>query len=474
VKLVASVVVILLSVGIPLRAGAVGSQGSLPLLAARRSWASRIVLFNPDTAAADFQLQYVAEDGTLIPGPFDVVQPGGSAATDVGATVVKPFRGAGTLTSSVPISALCRQGGTGKAPTAPTYYAGLDAAAGATRSFVPLAVRSASLRTTIAVQNLGAASATASLSFFARDAAPVAVANTAPIPPGASASVDLSGVSGLPRGFDGSVVVTSSDPVAAAALAVATRGREAFAIRALPGTTETLLVPDAGCLTSGGRTTASLLAVQNAGSVDARFTVTYYYPVRKPSGVAVRAVSTTTALTPPGARRTINPCRKRVLRGKRKVVAVVTAGDALGVPTPVAAATRWTRSGAGTRNAYANPPPPAIGTGLKYRVVLPSVPWSRRTGERATIAVMNAAPVAGSPATPITVTATFYPAGGAPVSRDLTVYTRAGISASSAKALSGGSFRGGLVLESAAPIAASASVRRVGLPVGDGYAGLPW
>jgi hypothetical protein len=452
---------------------------------AERSWVSEVVYFNPTDQEGDLRVDFRSHDGTLVSTPPVAVAGRESGEILVGTTLPAPFSGSGTLVSSFPLAAVLRQEGDAAAPTAAMVYTSyLETQAGDGGFFLPWVTKGAAVRTLLGIQNLEEGEVVLSLTFHPAASAspPIAVDLPTPVPALASAVVDLADVTELPDGFSGSLVIrgrqsssATAASVVAAAQALFTSGRQAYAYDGTGVPASRLHLPDAVCTVSKGITTSSTFYLQNAGVGDATFSVDYFYPVRVGKRTVVKRATVKTRTVAPGRMTSVKTCATRAVKGKKGVVAVVSSADADGNPVPAAALDVVSVSGTGVVSAYAAAPSPVAGPDGRYRTVLPGVEWARATpGYRTTLTVMNASPRLGT-APGKKVTLTYFDGGGTSKVATATCRTSLVSNPSSARALpAGADFRGGVVVESSFPFVAAARVVKLGTKPSDGFQGLGW
>lgn len=177
----------------------------------RNGWNTGIQVQNIGTMPANVTVSYASSTGGAAGAENAVVQPGQAATFYQPSNTTLPdgFVGSATITSDGPPLAVLVNGVNYGRGLATTYTSGADTA-GATRIYAPLLFKGASgLNTGVQVQASGNQAASVTVTYYDANGQTV-TSQQESIPAGQSRTFYQPGVTGLPDGFRGSAVVTSS------------------------------------------------------------------------------------------------------------------------------------------------------------------------------------------------------------------------------------------------------------------------
>ncbi len=350
--------------------------------AADLTWQSNIQYFNPGTETGTLSVTYYKTDGTTIAGGDIALVAHQSGNVLIGST----FTGSAVVGSTIPVMAVYKQAADTGNTYSPILSTSFDLSmAGEGKFFVPSVLLTSTFESQIGVQNIEGGDIDVTLNFFDMAGTPYAFGPYT-VKSGASYIGKTAELGGLPKPFDGSLVVTAvfastTDParIVASVQDLQNGGQKAYAFEGSAAVDSTMVfMPTAACKYKSDSTT---FAVQNAGTDPADVVVEYY----NTSGKKVVAHPATSI--PVGAKAVFNTCDKAVLKkAKGKALTAVvysTNSQPLAAVGFVNNASKWT-------SAYVGQVAPGAGTDGKYRVALPYVEWQKASSNwRSYITIMN-------------------------------------------------------------------------------------
>jgi len=240
---------------------------------------------NMGTQDATIVVQWYAEEGDLVyTSPSVVVAPGALGNFLAGTGLASSWSGSVVISADQPIAAISN---TTNDFGSPSYWGsseGFKAEALSTNAYLPFVLRDRGGRnSTIGVQNTGSAQANVYINFIGHSSSPVNFQVVKTLNAGASTILNLnSEVTSLGSGWMGSVIITSTQKVAASALDMGSN--IVYAYSGVPAPATDLVMPFVVGGRSGQDTAHALL---NPNTVAANVTITY---TGESGGVPVQVV----------------------------------------------------------------------------------------------------------------------------------------------------------------------------------------
>ncbi len=176
---------------------------------------------NLGSSDATVVVQWYTKEGTLVyTSPPQTIAPGGLGNYLAGTGLPDPWSGSVVISADQPIAAIAN---TADNFASPTYWGsseGFSSGMLGTEVYLPFALRERNNRTsTIGVQNAGSAAANVYINFIGHPSSPINHQIVKNLNAGANTILNLKNdVSALGSGWMGSVVITSTEKVAASAL----------------------------------------------------------------------------------------------------------------------------------------------------------------------------------------------------------------------------------------------------------------
>ncbi|MEM3433179.1 MAG: hypothetical protein QXP27_03275 [Candidatus Methanomethyliaceae archaeon] len=370
---------------------------SLGQSATNQTWTSSITYYTPSETSGTLQISYYASNGTSYSANPITLAPHKAGTLFIGSvgTVPDPFSGAAVLSSDVPVVATYVQFAAGSAGSqyGRIIYTGFSPDNAASTFYIPTILYdppTTGSTSMVGVQNIESFAASVTLEFYAVGATSPTATKTVVIPAQSSYIFRPGDISGLTPGFSGSLVikgVKQDDPstparVVASSIETDNAGRGAYGFEGFASGANKIFMASMLCKAGSDQQT-SYYAIQNAGTINASVTITYY----NTAGSVVGTLAPTNI--PPGGKLSTNPCAAGVPAG--------TSGSAVieSIGAPVIAIGKVKASN-GMATAF-------VGQAQGYtKVALPYVRWAATstTDFRTFIAIMN---VGSAPATDIRV-----------------------------------------------------------------------
>jgi len=362
-----------------------------------QTWTSSITYYTPSTTGGTLLIDYYDSAGTKYSAPSITLQPHKAGSLFIGSVTTSPalpstLAGSAVLSSDVPVVATYVQfaSGTEANNYGRLLYSSFRPEDAASTFYIPTVLyQTAGSTSRIGVQNIESTQITATLKFYAIGATTPTATKNVNLPGQSSYIFKPSDIAGLTPPFNGSLVINAGGRVVAASEETDDAGRGAYAFEGTAQGANTIYMPTMLCKT-GTEQQISYYAIQNAGSVAATVSITYY---TKLGTVAGTMPSTNIGQ---GGKLSTNPCANSVAAG--------TSGSAVinSVGAPVIAIGK-VKANNGMATAFVGQ---AQGS---TKLAAPYVRWAgpTRSDFRAYIAVMN---VGSAPAT--NIVAKYYDGNG--------------------------------------------------------------
>lgn len=358
------------------------------------SWDSSITYYTPSDTGGTLQVSYYPEDGSAAIQADPITLQGHKAGSlYIGSVSGMPttFAGSAVLSADVPIIATNVQfaaGGQG-GEYGRLLYNGFQGDEAATTFYIPTVLRQVYGSTSmVAIQNAENSPITANLRVYAPGSTTPTVDEDYAIPAQSSEILSASEMPGMPVGFTGSAVISATGRVVASAQETDDAGRGAYAFEGVANGSNRFYMPTMLCNVYGGQ--ISYYAIQNAGSVTATTSITFY----NTAGAVVATMPPT--VIEAGNKLSVNPCDEGVPAGTSGSAVIESTG------APVIAMGK-VKAPNGMATAF-------IGqAGGSTRVAMPYIRWAADPYSewRSYVACMN---VGSAPAT--SVVAHYYDGNG--------------------------------------------------------------
>lgn len=351
--------------------------------AVSQTWTSSITYYTPSDSSGTLIVEYYAADGTKYTGPSLNLQPHKAGSLYIGTVSSVPdgFAGSAVLSADVPIVATYVQFASGaeSGNYGRIMYNGFDASAANSPFYVPTVLYEKYNTTSrVGVQNVENFDITATLKFYAAGATTPTLTHTVDIPAQSSFIFMPSDV-GLPTGFSGSLVIEAvkkGDPsttgrVVASSEEMAVSGRFAYAFEGVGQGANKVYMPSMQCQYRPEKQ-MSYYAIQNAGTITATVTITFY----NTSGTVVGTMPPTDI--PPGSKLSAHPCMYGVPANTYGSAVIASTGAPIIVIGKVSANN-------GLSTAFVGQPQGAT------KVALPYIRWAANPYNdfRSYVAIMN-------------------------------------------------------------------------------------
>jgi hypothetical protein len=426
-------------------------------------WTSGITYQNTTGASGIVTVNMYDDAGASYATASMPLAPYGSGTVQVGTVSTVPalpvsYQGSAVLSSDVNIAATYVQYDNA-AQYGRMFYKSFTSSNASNNFYVSTFLKSNfGFTSKVGVQNVSASTASVTVKFISAATLSVVHTETRNVPSQASFIFSGKDIAALGAAFNGSVEISSNQPVVAVSEETEDDGRAAYAFEGVAGGATKVNVPTMLCNFDGGGgvTYTSYYAIQAVGAAS-NFKITHYDKTGAQVGMVTDSISAS------GGKKSKNPCADGVPSGAiGSSVIEATSGQLIVIVKVVGSN--------GLRTAYV-----AEATGAT-KVALPYVRWSTvDTGYRTYVAAMNVS------ATSATVTAKYYNEAGTLVATHSLGTVLPGSKVNTQWQNASGSntaFTGSVIIESTQPVlvtARSQAVVSLGTVtnVGEDYTGIP-
>lgn len=254
--------------------GLFGSATPVKAVGYGTSFSTAVTYMNVGNAEAIISVDFYSENATSVTRSYNVANlPAGAAASlSIGSVFTSAFKGSAVINSNQPLVATMVQLPQGNT-TVKNRTLSNGFSSGSTKVLVATALKQKfNGNSIISVQNAGNAAANVSVAFTATTDGN-SHTYTVNLAPGAARYYDLNNLSELGPVFNGSVTITSSQPVVATAMELSTTNDAVYAFEGISGGATTVYMPTAQCKygASVATTYYAVQATDSAANVSVRF-----------------------------------------------------------------------------------------------------------------------------------------------------------------------------------------------------------
>lgn len=242
------------------------------------SFLTSITYMNVGTADAGISVDFYQEGASAITKSYPVtsLKPGAAASLGVGAVFTTSFKGSAVMSSDQPLVATMVQvpASTSTVKNRPLSN---GFSAGSTNVLIPTVLKGVfNTNTIFTVQNAGSATASVTVQFIAASAGNNYTHTIANLAPGAAQYIDMGVFTQAGATFNGSVRITSLQPMVATSMELLTSKDAVYAFEGIgSGAANTVYMPSAQCA-FGSTAVSSSFAIQNtSSSASTSVSVTY-------------------------------------------------------------------------------------------------------------------------------------------------------------------------------------------------------
>lgn len=227
-----------------------------------------ITYMNVGTETAQIVVDFYAEGATSVTKSYPVANlaPGAAASLGVGTVFTSSFKGSAVMSSSQPLVATMVQVPSGSA-TVLNRPMSNGFTSGNTSVLIPTVLRNKfDTHSIFSVQNTGSAAANVAVNFIPATDGTATTFNINNLAPGAARYIDMGTFTQAGQVFNGSVRITSNQPVVATSMELHLTKNAVYAFEGIgTGASNTLYMPSAMC-NFGPTRTSSSFAIQNTSS----------------------------------------------------------------------------------------------------------------------------------------------------------------------------------------------------------------
>jgi hypothetical protein len=291
--------------------------------ATNAAWTSSVTYYTPSATGGTLMVEYYAEgSATPVQAPAITLEPHAAGSLFIGSVAGLPdsFAGSAVLSADVPIIATNVQFASGGQANeyGRLLYAGFQPEDADATFYIPTFLYqkfgSSSL---MGVQNVEDSQITANVKVYSVGSTTPTVDQDYDIP-SLSSEILAAGDLGLSPGFNGSVVISATGSVVASAQETDDIGRGAYAFEGVANGASTYYMATMLCDVFGGQ--KSYYAIQNAGSITATTSITFY----DTAGSVVATMPATDIGV--GNKMSVNPCNEGVPAGTSGSAVIQSTG----------------------------------------------------------------------------------------------------------------------------------------------------